>query len=89
VDPQPPYRRIYNPGRHQQRVDPDGVYVRRHVPELRNVPDRYLAEPWTMPPSVQQEAGCVLGRDYPEPIVDHLEARRAALARYAAAAGPR
>jgi deoxyribodipyrimidine photo-lyase len=86
VDPQPPYRRIYNPGRHQQRVDPDGVYVRRHVPELRNVPDRYLAEPWTMPPSVQQEAGCVLGRDYPEPIVDHLEARRAALARYAAAA---
>jgi deoxyribodipyrimidine photo-lyase len=86
VDPQPAFRRIYNPARHQQRFDPDGAYVRRYVPELRAVPDRYLAEPWTMPRSVQEGVGCVLGRDYPEPIVDHLEARRAALERYAAAA---
>jgi deoxyribodipyrimidine photo-lyase len=84
VDPQPPYRRIYNPARHQERFDPDGVYVRRYIPELRDVPIEYLAEPWTMPSSVQEEAGCVIGRDYPEPIVDHLQARRAALERYAA-----
>ena len=82
VDPQPAYRRLYNPARHQERYDPDGAYVRRYVPELREVPDRYLAEPWTMPDDVQRAAGCVIGTDYPEPIVDHAEARRAALERY-------
>lgn len=85
VDPQPAFRRIYNPARHLERYDPDGAYVRRHVPELRDVPGRYLAEPWTMPEDVQRECGCVIGRDYPEPIVDHAEARRAALDRYARA----
>ena len=86
TDPQPAYRRIYNPTRHQQRLDPDGEYVRRHLPELRDVPGDFLAEPWRMPPEVQRESACVIGRDYPEPIVDHAEARRAALARYGAAA---
>jgi deoxyribodipyrimidine photo-lyase len=85
TDPQPAFRRIYNPARHLERYDPHGTYVRRHVPELRDVPDRYLAEPWTMPDDVQRNCGCVVGRDYPEPIVDHREARRAALERYAAA----
>jgi deoxyribodipyrimidine photo-lyase len=85
TDPAPYYRRLYNPAAQQSRHDPRGVYVRRHVPELEGVPDRYLAEPWTMPAEVQREAGCVIGRDYPEPIVDHREAREAALARYRAA----
>ena len=85
VDPQPVFRRIYNPARHQERYDPEGAYVRRYVPELRDVPDRYLAEPWTMPEEAQRACGCVIGRDYPEPIVDHAEARRAALERYARA----
>ncbi len=87
VDPQPPARRIYNPTRQQQRFDPDGEYVRRYVPELRSVPDEYLAEPWTMPEEIQRGANCVIGRDYPEPIVDHLQARREALERYARARG--
>jgi len=82
VDPQPVYRRIYNPARQQKRHDPDGAYVRRHVPELGRVPDEHLAEPWTMPADVQREAGCVIGTDYPAPIVDHREARERALARY-------
>jgi deoxyribodipyrimidine photo-lyase len=82
VDPQPFFRRFYNPARHQERFDPDGVYVRRHVPELRRVPDEHLAEPWTMPEEVQEECGCVIGRDYPEPIVDRAEARREAFERY-------
>jgi len=84
TDPQPAFRRIYNPARQMERHDPDGAYVRRYVPELRDVPDRYLAEPWTMPDDVQRACGCVIGRDYPEPIVDHAEARRAALDRYRA-----
>jgi deoxyribodipyrimidine photo-lyase len=82
VDPQPAFRRIFSPTRQQQRFDPDGVYVRRYVPELERVPDAYLAEPWTMPPDVQEAARCRIGTDYPEPIVDHAEARRAALERY-------
>jgi deoxyribodipyrimidine photo-lyase len=86
VDPQPPYRRIYNPARQQQRFDPDGSYVRANVPELHDVPDRYLAEPWTMPADLQRDIGCVIGTDYPAPVVDHASARRQALDRYASVA---
>ena len=82
VDPQPFFRRLYNPTLHMERYDPDGRYVRRYVEELRDVPDDYLREPWTMPDEIQREAGCVIGKDYPEPIVDHREAREAAFARY-------
>jgi deoxyribodipyrimidine photo-lyase len=86
VDPQPAYRRLYNPMRQQERFDPDGRYVRAYVPELARVPAAYLAEPWRMPPAEQQRAGCRIGRDYPAPIVDHGVARQAALERYRAAA---
>jgi deoxyribodipyrimidine photo-lyase len=82
VDPQPAFRRIFNPARQQERFDPAGDYVRRYVPELAEVPDDYLAQPWTMPEDVQEEAGCRIGRDYPAPIVDHVQARREALDRY-------
>lgn len=85
VDPQPPARRMFNPTLQQRRFDPEGVYVRRHVPELRPVPDEYLAEPWTMPEALQRELGCVIGRDYPSPVLDHAQARREAIARYARA----
>jgi deoxyribodipyrimidine photo-lyase len=87
VDPQPVFRRLYNPTLHQERHDPGGRYVRRYVPELRRVPPRYISEPWKMPPEVQREAGCVIGRDYPAPIIDLREARNEALARYRAAVG--
>jgi deoxyribodipyrimidine photo-lyase len=86
VDPQPAFRRIYNPSLQQERFDPGGRYVRRYVPELARVPGEYLAEPWRMPPEVQEQAGCRIGRDYPGPIVDHKAARQAALDRYRDAA---
>jgi deoxyribodipyrimidine photo-lyase len=70
VDPQPFYRRLYNPTRQLRTLDPEGLYVRRHVAELRDVPLEHLAEPWAN------------GVDYPEPIVDQKEAREAALARF-------
>ena len=80
----PPFRRIYNPARQQERFDPDGAYVRRYVPELarraRRVPARAVDDAARRSSA---EAGCVIGRDYPEPIVDHAEARREALERYA------
>jgi deoxyribodipyrimidine photo-lyase len=86
VDPQPAFRRIYNPALQQERFDPGGRYVRRYVPELAGVPDEYLAEPWRMPREEQERAGCRIGRDYPGPIVDHKQARQAALDRYRDAA---
>ncbi len=82
VDPQPVFRRIFNPARQMQAHDPHGAYVRRYVPELAAVPDEYLSEPWSMPAQLQREIGCVIGEDYPQPIVDHAEARREALERY-------
>jgi deoxyribodipyrimidine photo-lyase len=85
VDPQPPARRMFNPTLQQQRLDPRGVYVRRHVPELQAVPDEYLAEPWRMPDQLQDRIGCVIGEDYPAPVLDHAQARREAIARYAQA----
>jgi deoxyribodipyrimidine photo-lyase len=84
VDPAPYFRRMYNPSAQQMRHDPDGVYVRRWVPELRDVPLERLAEPWTMSEAEQEAAGCVIGRDYPQPIVDHKQERERAMARYRA-----
>lgn len=84
-----PFVRVFNPVLQGQRFDPDGAYVRRWVPELRLVPDAHLHEPWTMPGAVQRASRCVIGRDYPEPIVDHAHARRRALAAYATVAATR
>ena len=84
ADPAPPFRRLYNPARHQERYDPDGAYVRHWVPELRGVPLERLAEPWTMSDSEQRACRCVIGRDYPAPVVDHATERRRALERYGA-----
>ncbi len=85
ADPQPWFR-IFNPVRQQRRFDPEGAYVRRYVPELRRMPDRWLATPWEAPADAQHQAGCVIGRDYPGPIVDHGRARDEALERFSRAA---
>jgi deoxyribodipyrimidine photo-lyase len=77
-----PYFRVFNPARQGAQCDPHGDYARRWIPELARVPERYIHEPWRMPPTVQREAGCVSGRDYPAPIVDHAWARDRALAAY-------
>jgi deoxyribodipyrimidine photo-lyase len=87
VDPAPPYKRVLNPLRQQARFDPDGAYVRRNVPELRAVADRWLAAPWEMPEEEQRRVRCVIGRDYPAPVVDLAIARRAALERHARVRG--
>jgi deoxyribodipyrimidine photo-lyase len=85
VDPAPYFRRMFNPALQQRRFDPDGEYVRRWVPELANVPGEHLAEPWTMSDEEQRAAGCLIGSDYPEPVVDHARERRRAMERYRAA----
>jgi deoxyribodipyrimidine photo-lyase len=82
-----PYFRVLNPVRQARRFDPGGDYVRRHVPELRDVPDARIFEPWTMTAEEQRAAGCRIGRDYPAPRVDHGERRGLALERYREARG--
>jgi len=77
-----PYFRIFNPVSQSERFDPDGTFIRRQLPALAQVPLRHLHAPWTLPPLEQQAAGCVIGRDYPAPIVDHGERRLRALAIY-------
>jgi deoxyribodipyrimidine photo-lyase len=84
VDPAPAFRRIFNPMLQQGRFDPEGEYVRRWVPELRDVPGRFLAEPWEMTEIDQRMAGCVIGEDYPAPIAHPKAERERALERYRA-----
>ena len=73
--------------RQARRFDPDGEYVRRYVPELRDVPDARIFEPWTMAAEEERAAGCRIGVDYPAPRVDHGERRERALERYREARG--
>ena len=70
--------RLYSPTKQARDQDPEGHFIRRWVPELARVPLAYLAEPWTMPEAVQRMAGCILGIDYPPPLVDEKAAMRTA-----------
>jgi deoxyribodipyrimidine photo-lyase len=78
-----PYFRIFNPVTQGKKFDPAGEYVRRHVPELADLPDKYVQCPWEAPDEVLQEAGIELGKTYPAPIVDLAESRQRALDAYA------
>ncbi len=82
-----PYFRIFNPISQAEKFDPNGVYVRRWVPELRGMPPRAIYRPWLLDNAEQRAAGCVIGQDYPAPIVDHEAARRRALEAYGVARG--
>ena len=82
-----PWFRIFNPVTQSERFDPKGKFIRRYVPELANVPDKYIHAPWTMPADTQSNCGVLIGRDYPAPVVDHAEARQRTLARFKAASG--
>lgn len=79
-----PYFRIFNPVTQSERFDPAGRFIRRYLPELANVPDRYIHAPWTMSTEQQSACGVRIGHETPPPIVEHEMARRATLARYAA-----
>ena len=80
-----PYFRIFNPVSQSERFDPQGKFIRRYLPELAAVPDKYIHAPWTMRPLDQTACGVIVGRDYPAPIVDHAIQREKALTMYQAA----
>ncbi len=70
--------RIYSPAKQVIDHDPTGVFIRQYVPELANVPNEYLPEPHRMPPDLQSQVGCLIGCNYPLPIVEHLKAYKLA-----------
>ena len=74
-----PYFRIFNPVTQGQKFDPDGEYTKQYVPELNNLPKKYLYCPWEAPQEVLDEAGVELGVTYPKPIVDVKISRLEAL----------
>ncbi len=77
-----PWFRIFNPTTQSQRFDPEGGFIRHYLPQLAAVPSRRIHAPWMLSPLEQQAAGCIIGRDYPAPVVDHGAARERTLRRY-------
>jgi deoxyribodipyrimidine photo-lyase len=84
-----PWFRIFNPVTQSEKFDPQGTFIRRYVPELAALPDKFIHAPWTLAATEQQRAGCVIGRDYPAPIVDHAVQRPLALALFRQTGGRR
>lgn len=77
-----PFFRIFNPVTQGEKFDPAGAYVRRWVPELAELPDKWIHKPWAASPEVLDAAGVRLGETYPAPMVDHGMARERALEAY-------
>ena len=77
-----PYFRIFNPISQGERYDAKAAYIRRWVPEIAALPDRWIHRPWEAPTEELREAGIDLDTTYPSPIIDHAEARDRALAAY-------
>ncbi len=77
-----PYFRIFNPITQSQRFDPEGQFIKRYLPQLAGFTAKEIHAPWLTSAARQAQVGCVMGRDYPLPIVDHAQARAATLQRY-------
>lgn len=77
-----PYFRIFNPMTQGKKFDGSGEYVRRWVPELARLPDKFLHEPWEAPESVRTQCGVELGETYPLPVIEHKAGRERALAAF-------
>lgn len=71
------YWKVYSPIAFGKKYDKDGVYIKRYLPILKNYPAKYIYEPWTAPLEDQKRWKCVIGVDYPKPIVNHDEASSA------------
>ncbi|WJX42807.1 (6-4)DNA photolyase, variant 2 [Trifolium repens] len=70
------YNRIYSPTTFGKKYDPNGDYIRHFLPVLKDMPKAFIYEPWTAPPSIQAKANCIIGKDYPMPVVSHYSASK-------------
>ena len=83
-----PYFRIFNPVIQGKKFDSKGEYVRRYIPELKKLPNRYIHTPWEAPESILDDAQVTLGATYPQPILDLSTTRKRALSAYTALKQP-
>ncbi|REK42522.1 MAG: deoxyribodipyrimidine photo-lyase, partial [Proteobacteria bacterium] len=74
-----PYFRIFNPILQGEKFDKAGLYVKKWVPELSKVPEKFIHKPWEMDIKYQTALNTIIGKNYPKPIVIHEDARAAAL----------
>jgi deoxyribodipyrimidine photo-lyase len=77
-----PYFRIFNPVLQSERFDPDGEYIKKYLPELKNLPKKFIHKPWELSDTELKKYGVALGENYPHRIVFHEEARSKALELY-------
>ena len=77
-----PFFRIFNPVTQSQKFDADGEYIRRFLPELAEIPTKFIHAPWTANAEILSKAGVELGKTYPAPILNHSEARKQALLKF-------
>jgi deoxyribodipyrimidine photo-lyase len=77
-----PYFRIFNPVRQSERFDPSGDYLKRWLPELKQLSSPWIHKPWEAPASILEKSKILLGKSYPSPVVDHAKARQEALAAF-------
>ncbi|MCB6183424.1 DNA photolyase family protein [Leeia sp. TBRC 13508] len=82
-----PYFRIFNPISQSEKFDAEGKFIRRYVPELANLSNKWIHAPWLADRQTLEIAGVTLGKNYPKPIVDHATQREAALALFKIAKG--
>lgn len=73
------YFRVYSPIQFGKKYDPNGDYIRHFCPELKEFPAKFIYQPWEAPISVQRKANCLIGKDYPAPIVNEKEAKESCL----------
>lgn len=76
------YWKVYSPIDFAKKYDKEGNFVKKYLPQLRNFPAKYIYQPWEAPLDVQKKAGCIIGKDYPQPIIDYKKARTENIARF-------
>ncbi|MCL4142147.1 UNVERIFIED_CONTAM: hypothetical protein GTU68_004362 [Idotea baltica] len=77
-----PYFRVFNPALQSKKFDKDADYIKTFIPELKDLPSKYIHEPYLAPLDILEKANIKLGKDYPKPIVDLKEGRGGALKAY-------
>ncbi|WP_296461326.1 deoxyribodipyrimidine photo-lyase [Rubinisphaera sp.] len=77
-----PYFRVFNPTTQSEKFDKQGEYLRKWCPELADLPNKWIHKPFEAPEDILKKAAVELGKDYPEPIVDHGEQREVALEKW-------